>query len=142
MATIKYAVLIPSSAPALNGVPLSLSLMVGHLYQHRADADKCAQVYLGTLSVPAFVAELVPALTIIRHSDLWGVLEAETQQLHTFVARDAAPAQGDVGLRALAAPIRRAMPVQHGVPQFAPTARPGPPGIRVGPQPTKAASGV
>jgi hypothetical protein len=121
MATVKYAVLVPMPAAAPDQAG---GYSVEHIYQHRADADRCAQAYQNALCMPAVATEMTPALAISRSGDAWAVLEAATlvePRLRLFKSRAAAQAAAEAaGARPLGTPIRRAMPVQHGVPQFGP----------------------
>lgn len=113
MATINYAIVLTSSVR--NGEE---QLVVRHLYYHFADAKGCAAAYRRDLDCDATVAAIDPPLAVVRGGDAWGVLEANAT-LHVYASqREALEASVSSG-RFVPIPIRRAMPVNHGVPQFA-----------------------
>jgi len=119
MATINYAIVLTEEAKSGEE-----QLVVRHLYHHLADAKGCAAAYRRDLDCDAAVAVIDPPLAVVRGGDAWGVLEADAT-LHVYASqREALEAAASCG-RFVAIPIRRAMPVNHGTPQFA--AVPSPP---------------
>lgn len=133
MAAIRHAVVVFHEEGA----------QVGHLYQHRVDAEHCAEAYCAQLGVTAWAAELSPALPVARHADAWAVLASAPlgfasargpgreavgpkAELRLYASAEAAGAAetSQRGSRRLTAPIRRHMPVQGGVPRFTPARRP------------------
>jgi len=105
MASIRYAVISQRDQS---------EYQVDHLYQHHADAKGCAEAYAAQLHTVALVAELVPPLAVSRRDDLWAVADLSTGTAQLRICGvDGAP-----GARILS-PIRKGMPVQNGVPQFA-----------------------
>lgn len=87
---------------------------VAHLYYHRIEAESCQHAYEAATGQSALVAELEPPLAPVRRRVRWGALDDRG------ALRTSEVAVGGPGLRPLRAPIRAAMPVHSGVPQFAP----------------------
>jgi len=112
MATIRFAVIAQREGEK--------GYQVEHLYQHRADAEKCALAYRNQLQQTALVVELESALAVARRADAWAVANWDLRQLRLHVSRDQAEASLKPGTSLIETPIRRGMPVQSGVPQFAP----------------------
>lgn len=108
MSTIKYAVLVKSDDV----------YQVNHIYQHVADAERCAAAYQTHLAMEAFVAEMFPPLTVVRQTDTWGIYIANGGILWTYPSHLEAIKNVRQGDTLLTKPIRQAMPIQHGIPQF------------------------
>ena len=87
----------------------SREFSIEHLYQHRTDADACAERYNSQLNRTAIVMALAPPLKVVRSTDTWVAADYAARQLSVIE---------DAGVQARGAPIRQAMPVQRGVPQF------------------------
>lgn len=116
MATIKYAVIAAADTTAEEP---GAAFTVRHIYQHRPEADGCAHQYRTALRRQALVAEMKPALAVARRGDMWAVPDWETKQLHLYASREEAQRYADqMRLMLIETPIRMAMPVQQGVPQF------------------------
>jgi len=119
MATIPYAVLV-SRPESLGG------LRVEHLYQHRADAEQCADAYVTQLGLIAWAADFASPLAVARHADAWAVLDVyppapgRRPTLRTYPSPGAAEAALE-GARLIRAPVRGGMPAQSSVPRFAPS---------------------
>lgn len=103
MATIQFAVIVKQDPEPSRG------FSVEHLYQHRADALACAAKYISQLKQLAIVMTLAPPLSVVRAADTWVSPDYVAAQLSVI---------DEASGSALCAPIRQAMPVQRGVPQF------------------------
>ena len=110
MTTIQFAVLVKRGR----------GYQVEHLYQHDADADRCVEIYHSHLGLPSLVVDLVPPLAAPRRSDMWALLDPSAKRLHLFTTPEFAGAAALLceRLEMIDSPIRQAMPVQHGIPQF------------------------
>jgi hypothetical protein len=92
---------------------------VEHIYQHRADAEGCADARARHFGAETFVAEVVPPLAVARAADLWAVVDPRRSLLRTYAEPGAARAAlAELGSVLAEAPLWQRMPVQVGVPQF------------------------
>lgn len=93
---------------------------VRHLYQHESESDACALQYRAG-GHEAMSVRVQPALAMERGLDAWCVLSPERRILSTFSTEaEASQAAEQSGGAVLSAPIRRAMPIQRGIPQAPP----------------------
>jgi len=113
MTPVSHAVLVATrSAP--------WRLAVRHLYQHRPDAGACARAYLAG-GFRAEAATIRPALALQRDRDTWCTFDGRDGVLHAFDGEAQAQSHAaQTGALVVYAPVRRAMPVQHGIPQIPP----------------------
>jgi hypothetical protein len=80
-----------------------------HLYLQRDEAADCAKAYQ-TLGIRALIADIRPPLPVARSEDRWGVYDENAQSLYITEA----------AVSCLAVQIRRAQPINRGIPQFVP----------------------
>jgi hypothetical protein len=108
MASIKFAV-----------VTLTGDRAVKHIYLHRAEADGCVNAYRAGLGIEAAVVEIRPPLAFTRLSDAWCTFDQGAGVAYMFVSPEDARADALArGTEFIHTPIRQALPVQTGVPQF------------------------
>jgi hypothetical protein len=133
MDRIEYAVILADNQ---DGEP---RFAARHIYPSFTAARRCAAAYLRDLGCAAAVANIAPPLEPVRSQDLWGVLEHADEAvgglmricdpwgapalgptLRTYASRaEARAAAAASGGYPMPAPIRQAMPVNRGPPQFA-----------------------
>ena len=122
---IEYAVILAETQEG------ELHFAARHIYPSFTAARHCAAAYLRDLGCAAAVANIAPPLELARSQDYWGVLEVDRDPPEHSVLelgptlriygdrRAALEAAKHLGGYPVPTPIRQAMPVGHGVPQFA-----------------------
>jgi hypothetical protein len=92
---------------------------VEHLCRDRAQADGCARAARADLNRRSYVVAIVPPLASSRVRDLWVAVDRAEGVARTFPDADDVDMLDDSRWQRLAEPIRRGLPIQEGLPQFA-----------------------
>jgi hypothetical protein len=106
MSTVKYAIVVTKSPRRV---------AVEHIFHHFQDAARWLETYVDTNSV-AVVEQLEPPLGLVRDREVW--LLYKPGELRTYTTREQAEAASERDTILVEMPIRPAMPVQKGAPQF------------------------
>ena len=124
MATIRFAVLVSDRAFVPEQGMVETNPRVEHLYQHKADTHECAKAYQREPGRHAIAVELIPDLLVVRTTDTWALHQRGSSELLTFASQEGIAPVTEINpaYKLIPTPIRQAMPVQHGVPQFRQTA--------------------